>query len=672
MIQYTLAGRLESGELADLYRATRSDGRSVVVKLFHQKTSDPAYARELAKTVRQLSAVKHAGLVQVFELGLVKRRLAVVSDDVGRFTLGQALTRLNTKEVLLAPGLAVAMVLEMLDAMALAHHAGVMHGALTPGNVLLTADGHTAVRDFGALKALFASQALAKQFGGRGRSAYRAPENTKGDDLGIEGDIYSVGAIAYVLLTLKEPSAGDGPNVSTRRGAVPPPSRVDRRLNPRLDPVVLRALDGAPGRRYKTAQDFAQALRDFLAANGGLPSRDEHVRFVSTLFPAEVNTEHLGPPLFTESFSLDEVTGADLPALDGPLPEPAPRRPFISSELPTQNALPMLDDSRLDETAPESDAGGPKTLPELPSSVPEPGESHQTVPLARVESGQFPSWVAPAAAGPVKKAGAAAQESDSGTRALERRVRVIEDFQALEKKPAAPDPGKQTGADSGPIPRERLVLPTQETPRVDDAQPPRPLFPPVPSAPPRVVTEEKLIRAQAAERRKIGLWALAIAALGAGGFYYLIAQSDARVIPQWRVLPGKDGKDAPTVKAPPFRPDLRKKDDEKDKDKAADAVRPVAKDKDKSDPPPRASNEDCYDAPPRKKSGLLTVATQRGMSVRIDGVKVCGTDFTRIPVEPGKRKITVAEGGKNKETFEAVQRFEVGKEVRVVPVFHGR
>jgi hypothetical protein len=194
----------------------------------------------------------------------------------------------------------------------------------------------------------------------------------------------------------------------------------------------------------------------------------------------------------------------------------------------------------------------------------------------------------------------------------------------------------------------------------------------VPPAPPRVVTEEKLIRSQAAERRKLGLWALAIAALGAGAFYYLIAQSDERVMPQWRALAKKDGKDAPTVKAPPFRPDLRKKDDEKDKDKDKDAPKPVSKDKGKDDPPPRASNEDCYDAPPRKKSGLLTVSTQRGMSVRIDGMKVCGTDFTRIPVEPGKRKITVTEAGKGKEPFEAVQRFEVGKEVRVVPVFHGR
>lgn len=655
MVQYTLAGRIESGELADLYRATRTDGRSVVVKLFHQRTSDPAYARQLAQTVRALAPLKHPGLVSVFELGLVKQRLAVIYDDVARVTLGQALTRLNTKEVLLAPGLAVAMVLELLDAMAMAHQAGVVHGALTPGNVVLTPDGHAAIRDFGALKALFASTALARQFGARGRSGYRAPENTKGDDLSIEGDIYSVGAILYALLTLKEPSTGEGPNVSTRRGAVPPPSRIDRRLNPRLDPVVLRALDSSPSRRFRSAQDFAQGLREFLSQAGGLPSREEHKRFVSTLFPAEVNIEHLGPPLFTESFALDEVTGADLD-VSVEVPEPEPRRPFLSSEIPTQSELPMLDDGPPDDS-------GHKTQPELPQAAPR--DAATTMPLPepgppRVESGQFPSWVAPPAASPVRRAGAPA-ESDSGTRALERRVRVIEDFQALEKKPDERHPNQ----DSGPIPigdKVRPVLPTSQMATYpEEEKPQKPLFPPVPSAPPRVVTEEKLIRAQAAERRKIALWAVAIAGLGAGAFYFALLKNEGRVLPAWRPLPGN----APTVKAPPFRPDLRAKDPKEPKEpkEPRETTRPAPKD------PEPGGKDGCYDAPPRKKSGLLTVSTQRGMSVRVDGVKICGADVTRVPVEPGKHKITVHKG---RESFEAVQRFEVGKEVRVVPVFRGR
>jgi eukaryotic-like serine/threonine-protein kinase len=668
MTQYTLAGRIESGELADLYRATRSDGHSVMVKLFHPRTSDQAYAKDLAGTVRALGPVRHPGIVTTFELGLVKQRLAVVSDDVAKVNLGQALTRLNTKEVLLAPGLAVAMALELLEALGLAHQAGVLHGGITPGNVLLTPEGHCAIRDFGALKALFACKPLAQQFGARGRSAYRAPENTRGDELSIEGDLYSVAAILYSLLTLKEPSTGEGSNVSTRRAQIPPPSRIDRRLNARLDPVLMRALDSAPARRYRSAHDFAQGLRDFLAANGGLPPRDEARRFVTTLFPAEVNIEHLGPVPFAESFVLDEVTGANLDLSAEHAPEPAPRKPFISSELPTQNALPVLDEPPSARTQPELPRAELAAPAQIPMATVPMAEGNKTLPLPNLESQQFPTWVAPSASAPVKKAGRP-EESDSGTRALERRVRVIEDFQALEKKKGS-SPDRPPGSDSGPIPqpaKERLVLPTSEIPmeRVhEDLAPPKPKpSAPAPSAP-RLNTDERLIKAQVQQRRTIALYALGIALLGAGAFYFFALRNSDRVMPQWRPIAG-----APTVKAPPFRPDLREKDP-KEKESQKDPPKVATKEKDAEQP--AAPKEPCYDGPPKKKAALLTVTASKGMMVRIDGEKLCGGDFSKVPIEPGKRKITVTEGGKGGQTFEATQRFELGKETRIVPVFHGR
>lgn len=648
MPEYTLSGRIESGELAELYRATRDGSAQVVVKLFLPKTSDPAYARALAETTRKLSTVRHPGLVEVFELGMVRHRLAVIQDDVGKVTLGQALTRLNTKEVLLAPGLAVAMAVQMLEAMQQAHGAGVMHGALTPGNVLLTPEGLPAIRDFGALKALFASKALGRQFGPRGRSSYRAPENTRGDELSVEADVYSAAAILYELLTLKEASTGEG-GVSTRRGALPPPSRVDRRLNPRLDPIVLRALDQSASRRYRSAYDFAQALRDFLAANGGLPSRDEHRRFVGTLFPAEVNIDHLGPAAFAGSFTLEEVTGAELDPAEVPPLALLKRSPFsggeVDSAAPTQSALPMLDEP------PEA-----ATQPEAKDPEPRPRDKRNTEPLPPFESAQYPTWEAPAASGPVKRAGQI--ESDSGTRALERRVRVIEDFQALEKKPA---PGA-TERNSGPIPKERLALPTSEMPFVPDPVEPPPRSPTAEtSGPRRLVTEERELRAFARQRLKILGYAVVIAALGAAAFAWVAVRNESRIFPNRRPVPGVPG--MPAVKAPPFRPDLRPQESKEPKEPRVP--------KEPAQEPP-APKEACYDGPPRKKAALLTVAASKAVTVRVDGVKVCGGDLTRIQVEPGKRKVTVTEAGRGGSSFVAVQRFELGKETRVVPVFRPR
>ena len=155
---YRLTGRLEQSQLADLFLGERGDAReAVVIKLFHLKTSDAAYARSIADVTRQLQGVTHEGVARVLDVGMVDGQLAIVRRHTGKYTLGLALQRLNTREVFLPPTLALAMCIELLDVVAAAHAAGVIHGALTPGNIMLGEDGRMSVADFGALTALQAS-----------------------------------------------------------------------------------------------------------------------------------------------------------------------------------------------------------------------------------------------------------------------------------------------------------------------------------------------------------------------------------------------------------------------------------------------------------------------------------------------------------------------------------
>src|SRR5574337_129314 len=132
-VSYRLTGRLEAGDLAELFRAEREDVNGptpVVVKLFHPRTTDPGYASDIADTEQKLAGEFHSGIAHVIDIGLVKQRLAIVREDKGGFALGQALQRLNTKEVLLSMPLALSYVLGLLELMQLAHDNGVVHGAL--------------------------------------------------------------------------------------------------------------------------------------------------------------------------------------------------------------------------------------------------------------------------------------------------------------------------------------------------------------------------------------------------------------------------------------------------------------------------------------------------------------------------------------------------------------
>ena len=92
---YRLTGRLEQSQLADLFRAERDGSDSVVIKLFHLKTSDAAYARVIGDVSRQLQPVPHEGIARVLDVGMVDGHLAIVRQDSGKYTLGLALQRLN-------------------------------------------------------------------------------------------------------------------------------------------------------------------------------------------------------------------------------------------------------------------------------------------------------------------------------------------------------------------------------------------------------------------------------------------------------------------------------------------------------------------------------------------------------------------------------------------------
>ncbi len=328
---YRLLGRLETGDLSELFRAEHDD-QPVVVKLFHSRTTDAAYARVVADVAKQLRPVSHRGIAQVHRVGLAGTRLAIVREGFGRFTLGQALIRLNTREVILPPAVALSVMLELLEAVEAGHQAGVMHGALTPGNVLLAENGAVGVADFGALAALQASATLRRAFAGKGRGSYRAPELAASSSATVASDVFALGALMYELLTLREASSG-APALSVRRERLVAPSRLVRTLNGRIDAAVMRALETDPHRRFASCEAFSTEVRAYLATNGGVPSAADRQNFVGALFPKDVVLGALGPVPF-DTFEISDITG--VLELDAELAEVASRRPFSSDRAATE------------------------------------------------------------------------------------------------------------------------------------------------------------------------------------------------------------------------------------------------------------------------------------------------------------------------------------------------
>lgn len=309
MPTYRLTGRLSSGELYERHAGLAEDGKPVAIQLFAERASEPKLLQALADASRQIASGAPALLAPV-AAGIIKKRVAVAFPMVDGVTLQSAFTKLHNRELLLQPPVTLALVLELLDALSRAGERGAWHGALTPDAVFLDQELGVRVGDFGVGSASASLPNLRKLLWPKAREPYRAPEAAQGQAPSEAGDVYAAGAIAYELFTLHKPG-GDKAQVSARREAPPPPSRLDRRINPRLDPALLKALEYSPQRRYRTCQELAQALRSAAAAVGGAAAISE-VRKLCADLRAREEDRTLGPPPWPEAFQLDALS--ELPA----------------------------------------------------------------------------------------------------------------------------------------------------------------------------------------------------------------------------------------------------------------------------------------------------------------------------------------------------------------------
>jgi len=159
--------------------------------------------------------------------------------------------------------------LQICDALKMAHEQGVVHRDLKPANVLLRGGSHVVVVDFGLAKIVSGDVApvtvLTAQNMVCGTPEYMAPEQARGDEIDERSDIYAAGVILYQLLTQTLPFTGATPlAVLTAHLTVsptPPRERApDRGISKALEAVAMNALAKDPRARYASAAQLAAAI----------------------------------------------------------------------------------------------------------------------------------------------------------------------------------------------------------------------------------------------------------------------------------------------------------------------------------------------------------------------------------------------------------------------------
>ncbi len=274
--QYRLVNLIGSGGMGDVYLAEHQMmKRPVAIKLIRPgKAADKQALARFEREVRATAKLSHWNTIEIFDYGRTEDGTFYY---VMEYLPGLSLADLVEKHGPLPPARAIHLLMQTCDALSEAHGRGLIHRDLKPGNIFAAQRGGyydvAKLLDFGLAKPLSNDTVpvqLTQEGSITGSPMYMAPEQALGDSEPDErSDVYSLGAVAYYVLTGRPPFEGDRAIkiiLAHAHDEVVLPTRHRDDLPRDLEQVILRCLAKNPLDRYPSAAALRKALGECEAA----------------------------------------------------------------------------------------------------------------------------------------------------------------------------------------------------------------------------------------------------------------------------------------------------------------------------------------------------------------------------------------------------------------------
>ena len=268
--RYTLLEEIGRGGMGVVHRA-REDGRAapVALKVLSTREFSESALRHFEQEFRTLTELSHPNLTEVYDFG--RAPLGPGGRVVPFFTMelveGESLDRV-VRHGLLDEATVAGYLAQAGQALAYLHARGFVHRDVKPSNIIV------ASKDGSTIKLMDLGLAARPEDAGargmiRGTVAYLSPEAARGDTVDPRADLYSLGCVAYELLTGRPPFQSSSA-LGVLRGHIQeeplPPSSLNRAISPAMESLILRLLAKDPGLRPSSADRFLHRLN---AASGG-------------------------------------------------------------------------------------------------------------------------------------------------------------------------------------------------------------------------------------------------------------------------------------------------------------------------------------------------------------------------------------------------------------------
>ncbi|MBX9694569.1 MAG: protein kinase, partial [Cyanobacteria bacterium] len=299
--RYSLVSLLGTGGMAKVFEAYDTIlNRIVAVKIMNSGDFSEHRVVRFHRGAKAASAINHPNVATTLDFGLTTDSRPYMVMELVR---GVTLRAIFKSAGAILPELALQIIEQVCNGMALAHKLGIVHRDLTPSNIIIeglgTSQPRAKILDFGIAMITSEAKPITKQGCVVGSPVYMSPEQVQGKQLDTRTDVYSIGCLLFEALTGRPAFKGKTPlETMSLHVLEAPPTLKDHwkhyhgEYNPELDRVLAKALAKDPNKRY---QSVTEMRADILAC---------------MLIKDEAPTEDFSP----ESFSLNErVTAAANP-----------------------------------------------------------------------------------------------------------------------------------------------------------------------------------------------------------------------------------------------------------------------------------------------------------------------------------------------------------------------
>ena len=298
---FRLVNKVAEGGMATVYEAEQlgPEGftKRIALKVIHPHYAKRAEFLRLFIDEAKLSAnLMHGNVVQIYQLGEVGGEFFIAMEFIQGPTLRTVIDRHYEIGTPIPATLAAYICSRVSRALDFAHNfvspvtgqrLDIVHRDVSPGNVMITWDGHIKLADFGIAKARTSFDPASEQKMRIGKKHYMSPEQVLGSTVDAKSDVFAVGVVLYELLALSPLFREEDTSLLVDEVAVQPLPNLRARitnLDKELEEVLLMALQRTPSKRATAAQ-FASALDAWIMHQGEFASPDRLQNHLLALLP---------------------------------------------------------------------------------------------------------------------------------------------------------------------------------------------------------------------------------------------------------------------------------------------------------------------------------------------------------------------------------------------------